>query len=150
MYLFRRKFLLAAVLATLSFSAAGQSAIVRGEASAGVYENISSTSQRLNVNAAVTSGTASVGVTFTHTAAATLVTSTSLVGANASRKYLQIQNQDAANPIWVNCAGSAAVADGTAVKLAANQTWAPAIAPVGACAGIATGGTVVTSIVSGQ
>lgn len=144
------KLILAAlVAATLSSSVCGQSAIIRGEVSAGVYENLKSTSQALNVTMTGAS-TPATGVTFTQTAAATLVTSTSLLASNAARKFLQIQNQDTANPIWVNCAGSAAVADGTAVKILANATWSPAIAPVGACAGIATGGTVVTSVVSGQ
>lgn len=145
----KSKLIVAALLAACSFAAYGQSAIVRGEASAGVYENIKSTSQALNV---IVTGAASpaVGVTFTQTAVGTTVASTSLVTANATRKYLQIQNQDATNPIWINCAGVAAVADGTAVKVAAGQTWAPTIPPIGACAGIATGGTVVTSVVQGQ
>lgn len=139
----------AILLVTASGAAFGQSAIVRGEASAGVYENIKSTSQALNV-AVVSGGGSASAVAHTDTAISILVTSTTVIAANATRKYLAIQNQDAANPIWINCAGSAAVTNGTAVKLLAGQYYNPTPPPSGACAGIATGGTVVTAVVEGN
>lgn len=48
----KKSLLFSLISACLCFSTLtyGQSAIIRGEASAGVYENLSSTSQRLNVN----------------------------------------------------------------------------------------------------
>lgn len=143
-----KKIFIAALLAASSCAAFGQSAIIRGEASAGVYENIKSTSQALNVN--IASGSATIAVIYSQTAIATLITSTTLVGPDAARKYLQVQNQDATNAIWVRCAGGPAVADGTGIKLAAGQTWAPPVPPNQACQAIAVGGTVVTSVTTGD
>lgn len=143
----KSKLLLATLLATISFAAYGQGAApVRGEVSAGVYENIKSTSQALNVNVSSGVAIANNSNAFGHTAVSVLVTSTTLVGGNAARKYTQIQNQDAANPIYVKCDGTAATADNASVKIAAGQTWTPTVSSIMTCTGIATGGTVATNV----
>lgn len=95
-------------------------------------------------------GQGASSVTHTSTTVSVLITNTALLVANPSRRYLQIQNQDATNPIWVRCDGVAATADGNAVKIAAGLTWIPLGVPIGACAGISTGGTVITNITHGQ
>lgn len=141
-----KKILVAALLAASSCAAFGQSAIVRGEASAGVYENIKSSSQSLNVTQ---SGTP-VGITVSDSAVSVLVTATVILAANPARKYLSIQNQDAANTIFIRCDGVAPTADNNSYKLTLGQTYAPVVAPVGACNAIATVGTVLTHVESGQ
>lgn len=76
---------------------------------------------------------------------------TPLLAANASRKYLMIQNQDAANPIYVATDGLASVADGTCTKVVAGGTliFEGNYVPTDIVKAIATGGTVVTHVTEG-
>lgn len=74
-----------------------------------------------------------------HTQAAVTVTNASgaLLAANANRRYLQIQNQDAAGTIWVRTdGGGAATADGACVQIGPGESWSPAVPPLGALTAI--------------
>lgn len=86
------------------------------------------------------------------TAVPVLITSTLVLAANANRTYLMIQNQDAANPIWVSCDGLAAVADATCTKIAAGGSliFENGYIPTGIINAIATGGTVNTHVREGS
>lgn len=60
---------------------------------------------------------------FTNTAKTVTNASASLVAANAARRYLEIQNKDAAGSIFVNVAGAAATtANGR--KIGPGESWA--------------------------
>lgn len=69
-----------------------------------------------------------------------------IVAANAARKYLQIQNQDAANDLFITTDGSAATADAEAVRIRPGETWAPLIPPVGAVRGIMSGASAGVNV----
>lgn len=69
--------------------------------------------------------------------------SAALLAANAARKYLAIQNQDATQSVYVRTDGGAAVADNTSVKIAPGQTWEPPVPPVGAVNAIRGGASDV-------
>lgn len=61
--------------------------------------------------------------TFTNTAKTVTTASASLVAANTARRYLEIQNKDAAGSIFVNVAGVAATtANGR--KIGPGESWA--------------------------
>lgn len=114
----------------ISFNGYGQGAApIRGEVSAGVYENITSTSQALNVNAvgAVAPVTLS---TFTTTTPTVTNSSGTLLAANTARKAVLIQNNDAAGIIYVNFTTTATTAH---LKLSPGQSiYFSGIVPTGA------------------
>lgn len=60
--------------------------------------------------------------TYTHTAPAVGLASAQLVAANTARKYLLIQNQDAANSIWIRF-GAAATAGAGSIEIAAGAQY---------------------------
>lgn len=70
----------------------------------------------------------------THAPSSPAVTNASgvLLAANASRKYLCIQNQDATGNIWVRGDGGVATADADSIKIGPGESWEPLIPPVGA------------------
>lgn len=74
-----------------------------------------------------------------------------VLAANATRKYLQIQNQDAANPIWILYGAGSATANGNCEKLAAGQTriWDGGYIPNTAIQAISTGGSVIINVIEG-
>lgn len=73
-----------------------------------------------------------------------------VLAANAARKYLLIQNPNAAGNVFLRTDGAAAVADATAFKLAPGQTWEPPVAPNNAITGITdTGGNLDIHVIQG-
>jgi len=80
-------------------------------------------------------GSSTNNATYTQSNKTVTNSSGSLLAANASRKYLQVQNNDTTGNIFVRCDGSAATTT-TSIKIAPAQTWAPTVPPVGACAAI--------------
>jgi hypothetical protein len=115
-----------------------QGAIMRAQSAPGVYENLVSDG----------SGHLQVGKTYTHASVSVLVTTTALVAADTTRGFIQVQNQDATNALWVKCDGTAATADGNSVKIIAGATWTPAVPPVSACNAIASVATIVAGVVT--
>lgn len=89
---------------------------------AGVYQfgvsDGSSGYDRSNGDVAITN----VNGAFAHTAETVTSTSASIVAANANRRYLLIQNNDAAGDIYVRVDGTAATI-GTGIKIAAGDSW---------------------------
>lgn len=81
-------------------------------------------------------------------ATATTTASTPL-GSNDSRKYLQVQNQDATLILWA-CGGCTAVASGGAVVINPGQTWAPLSPPTGAISIISNGTNSNVGITEGR
>jgi hypothetical protein len=73
-----------------------------------------------------------------HVAAAKTVTTTAAnhLAALATRKYLCIQNQDAAGIIYVRCDGTAATATAASLKMAPGDVWEPKVVPTGAVSAI--------------
>lgn len=69
----------------------------------------------------------------TETPAAKTVTNSSgtLLAANASRKKLLIQNQDASGDIYIRADGGTATATAACLKIAAGATYEPYIVPTG-------------------
>lgn len=143
-----KKTLLAAFVLAFVGEAAAQSAIVRGQVSAGVYENIvTDGSGRLAV--AVGSTPSPSGVTFTNTNVTVTNASATHLAANTSRKYLQVQNNDAAG--YIACTPTATATLALGVRIMPGQTWSPNVPPVNAilCIGsIASNANVV--ITEGQ
>ena len=74
-----------------------------------------------------------------HTQAKKTVTnaSTTLLAANATRRYLFVQNQDPTGDIYIRTdGGGAAVADASAVRLRPGDVWEPAVPPLAALTAI--------------
>lgn len=99
----------------------------------------------LKINPGVLAGTV------TQTPISVLVTDTSVLSANSNRCALTIQNQDGANPIFIEFSATAALADNNCYKLAAGQTFNAiehlGYIPTGAVRAISTGGTVLTHVI---
>lgn len=95
-------------LSLLSFNSIGQGGPIRGEISAGSYVNIKSDAAG---NLYVTPATG-VASTFAYTTTTATVTNSSatLLAANTSRKFLTIQNNDAAGIVYINFTSAATVA----------------------------------------
>lgn len=125
-----RKLLFGVILALTAQCTFAQSAIVRGEVSAGSYENIKTdAAQALKVSISGTSTTPQA--TFTNTTGTVTNATTQLIAANAVRKYISVQNNDGAGIIYLNNgAGAATTANG--VKILPGQMWVPTVIPVGA------------------
>lgn len=101
-----------ATLLTLGFVSTpvfAQRAIIAGEASPGVYENLKSTSQALHVN--VTGAVAPVtSITLTTTTPEVTNASTTILAANTARKSMIIQNNHATGIVYVNFTTTATTA----------------------------------------
>lgn len=82
-------------------------------------------------NVAITSSVAPIGSAFTPAAATVTTASAVLLAANASRKYLLIQNQDATGDIYIQPQAAAATANSACIKIPAGNYWEPLVAPVG-------------------
>lgn len=94
---------------TLLVGQVNAQAPVRGEASAGVYENILSTAQALHVNVTGTV-TPSSAVVMTTTTPTVTNSSTTILAANTDRKNLLIQNNDATGIVYLNFTTTATTA----------------------------------------
>lgn len=82
-----------------------------------------------------------VRVTPADTTVSVLITSTSVLAANASRKLLILKNLDAANPVFVSLDGDAA--DTNDMELVAKEGIVlDSVVPKTAILAISTGGTV--------
>lgn len=92
------------------------------------------TYDRSDGNVTVTNAT----VNGAHVPTAETVTnaSTTIIAANAARKYLLIQNQDATGNIWVRCDGAAAAATSACFKIPPGGSWEFLVAPTGAVTAI--------------
>ena len=125
----KMKLLVAAIGLFAASAAFSQSAIIRGQSAAGVYENlVSDGSGHLQVN--INSSSAAAGVTATNQTLTVTNASQALVAANASRKFFFIQNNDAAGIIYVTFGATSTTALG--VKLTSGQSWQiTSNAPVG-------------------
>lgn len=85
-----------------------------------------------------------IGVAHTPAKKTATNASTAMLAANANRKYLCVQcPSTAANSVFINTGGIAAVADATSFELVPGMTWEPAVAPVGAINMIRGGATNV-------
>lgn len=95
-------FLLASFALAANQAAYSQSAIIRGEASAGVYETIKTDgSQSLSV-AIVSSPVPVTSAVFTTSAPTVTSTSGSLLSSNTSRKSVLVQNNHASATIYLS------------------------------------------------
>lgn len=65
-----------------------------------------------------------------------------LFAANASRKGIAIQNQDASADLYVRIGGGAATASSASLKIAAGGYWEPRVAPTGEVRAISSSGTI--------
>lgn len=140
-----KKLLLGLILALGVTNTFAQSAIVRGEVSPGIYENVKTNgSQALNVN--VTAGVAPVtGATFTTTAVTVTSSSTTILAASATRKSLFIQNNHASAIVYLNFTTTATVAH---LALQPGQTlYLAGIVPVGAVQAIGSVASNTTVVV---
>lgn len=104
-------------------------AIVMGESAPGVYENITSTSQKLDVN--VTGSVAPItAVTATITTPTVTNSSGTLLAANSARKSVLIQNNHASAVIYLNFTTTATTAH---LAIGAGQSlYLSGIVPVAA------------------
>ncbi len=59
-----------------------------------------------------------------------------LLAASSTRRYLLVQNQDAAGNVYLATDGGAATADAECIKLAPGDVWEPAVPPTSAVAAI--------------
>lgn len=87
---------------------------------------------------------------YAQTAPALSGTASNALAANAARRMLAIQNNDAAQTIWINCGGTATLA-APSIKLGPGGYWeAPSgFVPTGAISVIATGATSAVSFIQG-
>lgn len=92
----------------------------------------------------ITNVTASA--TYTHTAKQVTNASQSLLAANASRKYLRVENQDAALTLFIRCNGTAATADNASIRLLPGEVYEPATVPVGEVRGIMSAATAANNV----
>lgn len=140
-----KKLLIAVAILSCIGEAAAQSAIVRGQISAGVYENVlTDGSGSLKVN--ISSQAAISGVSFTNTTPTITNATTVAITVNAARKYLSIQNNDAAGNLFCTPTAAATLTNG--IKILPAQTWAPSIPPTNAinCIGsIASNANVIVT-----
>ena len=132
------------VILGLSGPAVAQRSIIAGESSPGVYINI-----KVNPDGTLALGGGSVGLTFTTTTPTVTSSSTTILAANANRRFLIIQNNDAAGNIFINYTSAATTAHlklvpGQSIFLDAAVT-AQAITAIGS---IASNANVV--VVEGQ
>lgn len=135
-------------LAIFSLNSYSQQAPIRGEVSPGVYENLKSTNQALNVAITATAA-ASVSTTWTQSAPTVTSTSSTLLAANANRKLLVVQNNSATGTIYLAFDEAATVAK---LALAPGQSvWVSNSVPVSsvtAIGSIASNANVV--VISGE
>lgn len=110
--------ILIALLLATAFPAGAQRAIVAGEASPGVYENIGSVSQALNVNV-TGSVSPTTAATLTTTTPTVTNSSTTILAANTARKNLLIQNNDTSGIVYLNFTTTATTAH---LKLSPGQS----------------------------
>lgn len=107
-----KKTLLATLISSLILAQVvyGQSAIVRGEVSPGVYETITTDgAQHLNVNVTGSVAPAS-SITATTTTPTITSSSTTILAANTARKSLLIQNNHATAIVYLNFTTTATTA----------------------------------------
>lgn len=114
-----------------------------GGAGTGPFTNIKTDSSG---NLFTTAGGFASGVTMTNTTPTITNSTTVAIALNASRKYLQIQNNDSSGIIY--CTPTAAATTTNGVKLTAGQFWAPSVPPTNAinCIGsIASNANVIVT-----
>lgn len=58
--------------------------------------------------------------------------SSQMLAPNANRKYLLVQNQDAAESVYLHTGGGAAAANNTCIRLGPGDVWEPTVPPTGA------------------
>jgi hypothetical protein len=108
---FPKVLLAAAILSTSLVAVAQQGVIIQGEASPGVYNIVKTDGAgKLLVSNAGTIG-APISGTITSTAPTVTTTTSQVLVANASRKLLIVQNNDAAGIVYVNFGAAATVAN---------------------------------------
>ncbi len=79
------------------------------------------------VNTAITSNKVPQSASFLNTAKTVTSASTQLIGANAARQYLLIQNKDPSGTIYVTFGGAATALNG--VRIGPGGNWEPPVAP---------------------
>lgn len=142
------RYLAATLLLFLSLGAFAQQRVQivgdqSGGAGTGPFTNIK-TDASGNLFTTVTVGVPTTSMT--NTAPTITNSSTVAIATNSSRKYLQIQNNDASGTIFCTPTAAATIANG--IKLTAGQYWAPLIAPTNAinCIGsIASNANVIVT-----
>lgn len=146
----RKLFLGFALFLVISGNVLGQSAIVRGEVSPGVYETIKTDgAQSLNVNVTGSSA-AGTSLTWTHSAPTVTNSSGSLIAANTSRKAILIQNNHATGILYLNLAGGTATTSNIALQPGMSLFLNPG-APVTAIFAIGSvASNTAIAVVSGQ
>lgn len=134
--------LLSTLLLSLAVSSAqAQRAIIAGESSAGVYVNI-----KTDASGNLFTSTGAAAIVFTNTAPTITNATTVAIAANASRKYLSVQNNDATGNLF--CTPVAAATTTNGVKILPAQMWAPSVTTTSAinCIGsIASNANVIVT-----
>jgi hypothetical protein len=95
---------------------------------------------------AVTVLNATASGAFVHTAKQVTNASQSLAAANAARKYLRIENQDAALTLFLKCDGTAATASNASHRLLPGEVFEPLVAPTGEVRGIMSAATGANNV----
>jgi len=85
-----------------------------------------------NIIGTLTLTGAPVGSAHSYSSPAVSNASGQKIAANANRKYLAVQNQDAAGNVWIRGDGVVAVAGVPCLKLRPGESWEPPVAPTGA------------------
>lgn len=100
----------------LSGQAFAQSAIIRGEVSPGVYENIKSDGfGNLSVATNISN------IVYVQTNVTVTTTAANAIAANANRRFLLVQNKDVSGTIYLNFATTATAANG--ISIGPGQTF---------------------------
>lgn len=87
----------------------------------------------------------------TQSAKSVTTSNAQLLAANSNRSYLVIQNQDTANPIYLNFGGTAAANSGSLkIPAGGNYVAENGFIPTSAINAIATGGTVAVNTIEGS
>ena len=89
-------------------------------------------------------------VTETVVAASTSTSNTVAVLANQYRKFLLIRNHDASLPIFISFSGNVTPTTGSTIKIAADSTWNPSVAPINKIYVFTTSGSTSATIMSGN
>jgi hypothetical protein len=73
-----------------------------------------------------------IGVAHSPSAQVAGAASAQILAANASRRYLAIQNQSATEDAYVHTNGGPAAVNSTSTRIRPGETWEPPVAPTGA------------------
>lgn len=96
---------------------------------------------------AITSNVQPLGLSHIQAKVAVTNASGTLLAANATRRFVSVQNPSAAGNIWIRTDGAAAVADATCFKVEPGQVWEPIVPPLAAIKAIGDLATVDIQVI---